>query len=192
MTVSPPSAQERATLTRIGYLTVVIAGFVAAISMSAGHLASGSWTAIITVAFALGMAVRYWWVILLLAWPFAIPRVALLLAMWAGLDVVAANTGDERAWAWSLAMVFLIGTATELYNYATRQWVVTAPAFQRSLRSDHVRGAASAAIATAAMVAVLVTSPRYAPAFAAGLAAIDWVRLAEMVRRHRRFLETSI
>ena len=171
MTASPArlTARERVTLTRIGYLAVVIAGFVAAASMTAGHLLAGSWTAIITAAFALGLAVRYWWVILILSWPVTISRVVLLLAIWGGVDVAAASTGDVHAWAWSLVAVFLIGTVTELYNHVTRQWVVSSPAFERSLRSDHVRGAASAATAAAATVAILATAPGFTPAFVAGL-----------------------
>jgi hypothetical protein len=193
MTASPVkrSAQSRVTLARLGYLTVVIAGFVAAVSMGAGQLVAGSWSALVTIVFALGLAIRYWWVILLLAWPFTLPRIVLLLAMWGGVGVVAANTGDVRAWAWSLVAVFLIGTATELYNHATRQWVVGIPALERSLRADHVRGASSAALAAAATVAILVTAPRYTTAFVAGLVVIDWIRLAEMIRRHRRFLEAA-
>lgn len=170
---------------------VVVIGLVAAVAISLVHLQSSATTAVITIAFALGLAVRYWWVIRLLPWPSTVPRVGLLVAMWAGVVVIALNAGDHHAWAWSFVVVFCIGGITEIYNYSTRQWAVGSAEFERSLRADHVRGATSTLFATVATAMMIVMARQYVPAFLAALVLIDWLRLAEMVSRHLRFLEPA-
>ena len=172
-------------------IVVVIVGLVAAVAISLANLQSSALTAIITIAFALGLAVRYWWVIRILPWPSAVPRVTLLVAMWAAVVMVALNAGDPHAWAWSFVAVFWIGGVTEIYNFNTRQWAVGSAAFERSLRADHVNGARSTLFATVATAVMIVIARQYVPVFLAALVLVDWLRLAEMVRRHRRFLEAS-
>lgn len=166
-------------------------GMIVAVAISSVHVQRDAMTAVVTIAFALGLAARYSWVIHLLAWPATVTRITLLVAMWAAVDAIALNAGDRRAWAWSFVVVLLIGGATEAYNYATRQWAVGGPGFERSLRADHVRGAVSTVLAAATTAAVIMTTARYVAAFLAGLVLVDWLRLGEMVRRHRRFVKSS-
>lgn len=191
MTALESRSGNRTAAARTAYRAVVVIGMVAVMAISAAHYPGSAMASGVTIAFALGLAVRYWWVIRLLPWPFTVPRITLLIAMWAAVDAVALNAGDPAAWAWSFVIVFVIGAATELYNYATRQWAVGSPAFERSLRTEHVRGAASAVIAAGATATMIVTGMSYTPALLAALVLIDWLRLAEMVRRHRRLLETK-
>ena len=53
-------------------MMVVIVGFVATVQLLVGQSATGNapWLRlIVTFILVLGVAVRYWWVILLLPWP---------------------------------------------------------------------------------------------------------------------------
>ena len=174
---------------------VVVAGFFTAVALLASRGDPAGWSdaarRAITLAFAIGLAVRYWWVILLLEWPFRPARTALLLLAWSALAAVAAEAGQARPWAFALAALSAVGAATEAYNAATRQWAVGPPALAESLRRDHRNGLAAAALGAVALLGAGAWLPPVPLSAAVGLMALaDWGRLVEMIARHRRLMTT--
>jgi len=180
-------------LNKAAQLLVVVVGFFTAVALlaSRGDLADWSDAArrAITLAFAIGLAVRYWWVILLLEWPFRLGRTALLLLAWSALAAVAAGTGHARPWAFALAALSAVGAATEAYNAATGQWRVRSPALAESLPRDHCNGLVAAALGAVALLGAGAWLPPAPLTAAVGLMALaDWGRLIEMIARHRRLM----
>ena len=120
-------SENYALVNKVGQLTVVIVGFFSTVlilllqaiggTVHVGRLA-------VTFLFALGLAIRYWWVILLLEWPFRIARMALLLLAWSMVAVAAAAVHVDRTWVFILSASGGIGAATEFYNLSTRQWKI--------------------------------------------------------------------
>ena len=180
------------SLNKMAQMLVVVAGFFASVALLASRVEPAGWAEIarrgVTLALATGLAVRYWWVILLLDWPFRPARAALLLLAWSAL-VAAAGAGLPQAWAFSLAALSAVGALTEGYNAATRQWAVGPTALAESLRHDHRNGLVGAALGAASLVAAGVWLPTaWLVAFVGLMTLADWARLAEMIARHRRLL----
>jgi hypothetical protein len=186
-------AAER--LDKLGQLVVVIAGFFATMQLLLVTAAGGSVPparVLLTVAVTVACAVRYWWVILLLPWPFRVVRLALLLAAWSTLPVVALAMPDPQRWVLALAALSTIGCLTEVYNGLTKQWRIGSEATSRSLRRDHVAGAAAAAAAAAILVSAgLMLRPVALDRLVLVMVVADWSRLATMIRRHQRFPSTE-
>ena len=181
------------TLNKAAQLLVVVAGFFTAVALLAtrGDLAGWPDAArrAITLAVAIGLAVRYWWVILLLEWPFRPVRTALLLLAWSALSAVAVGAAHARPWAFSLAALSAVGAATEAYNAATGQWRVGSSALAESLRRDHRNGLVAAALGAVALLGAGAWLPSASLTAAVGLMAVaDWGRLIEMIARHRRLM----
>jgi hypothetical protein len=146
-------------------------------------------SAVVTLVLALGCAVRYWWVILLLPWPARWPRMVLLLLAWSVLPVVAVTAASPVRWALAIAGLSVIGCVTELYNGITRQWAVGSERMARSLRRDHVSGALSTAMAAAIVVIVAASRPAWLELLIPLMVCADWVRLIVMIRRHQHLLD---
>jgi len=180
------------TLEKVAQLMIVVSGFFAtvlvAIAMGATGMVSPARTAIV-LTLALGLAVRYWWVILLLAWPTRWPRMVLLLLAWTAVALIAATAVDPHRWALALAALSVIGCATEVYNGVTRQWLVGSEAMTRSLRRDHVIGAVSAGVAAIIFAAAGALIPAELDVVVAVLVVVDWARLVAMIHRHQHFLD---
>jgi len=180
------------TLEKVAQLMVVVCGFFAtvlvAIAMGATRMVSPARTAIV-LALALALAVRYWWVILLLAWPTRWPRMVLLVLAWTAVSIIAATAVDPHRWALALAALSVIGCATEVYNGVTRQWLIGSEVMTRSLRRDHVIGAISAGVAAVVFVAAGALVPAELDVVVAVLVVADWVRLIAMIHRHQHFLD---
>lgn len=179
-------------LEKVAQLMVVVCGFFAtalvAIAMGATGMVSPARAAIV-LALGLSLALRYWWVILLLPWPTRWPRMLLLLLAWTTVPIIAATATDPHRWALALAVLFTIGCATEVYNGVTRQWAIGSEAMTRSLRHDHVIGAISAGVAALVVVAVAELWPAWLDVVIAVMVAVDWVRLIVMIRRHQHSLD---
>jgi hypothetical protein len=182
-------------LDKSGQLGVVVVGFFATIQLLLVTAAGGSVPparVLLTAAVALACAVRYWWVILLLPWPFRWFRLVLILAAWCALPVVAIAMPDARRWVLALTGLSVIGFVTELYNGLTEQWRVGSEAMARSLKRDHVFGAASAAGAAAILLwAGLTLNPPVLERFLFAIVVADWIRLVTMIRRHQLLLTTE-
>lgn len=181
-------------LNKYGQLAVVVVGFFATMQITLVTSAGGSIPLArpaLTAALTFAFAVRYWWVILLLPWPFRLLRLVLLLAAWCALPVVAIAMPDARRWVLALAVLSGIGFMTDLYNGLTGQWRVGSDAMARSLKRDHVFGAASAASAAVILVwAGLTLNSPVLERLLFALVVADWIRLVMMVRRHQ-FLLTA-
>jgi len=143
----------------------------------------------ITLILALGCAVRYWWVILLLPWPARWFRMVLLLLAWSALPAVAISTGNPVQWALAIAALSAIGCITEIYNGITRQWLVGSEEMARSLKSDHVTGAVSAGAAALVLLFIAFVRPAWVDILVPLLVLADWARLIVMIRRHQRFID---
>jgi hypothetical protein len=143
-----------------------------------------------TVLFILGLAVRYWWVILLLDWPFRVPRVTLLLVVWGGVVFAASRARENREWVLALASVAWAGAITEAYNLATRQWRHSNTALMASLHRDHIIGVVAAVAGGAGLVGIAIFAESWLqPSLVLILVLMDQARLVEMIRRHQRLLE---
>lgn len=182
-------------LNKHGQLAIVVVGFFATLQMlvvqSTVDAASPVRLAL-TLSVALAFAVRYWWVILLLPWPFQWFRLVLILSAWSMLPLVALFTTDARRWVLALAALSAIGCVTEIFNGLTGQWRIGSDAMMRSLNRDHNAGAAAAALATIGLV--LAASAWTSPALEwliVVMVVADWVRLVLMIRRHERLLTTE-
>ncbi|MCY7379030.1 MAG: hypothetical protein LH467_06785 [Gemmatimonadaceae bacterium] len=176
-------------LNKHGQLAVVVVGFFATIQLLLLTTARGSIPTarpVLTAAVAFAFAVRYWWVILLLSWPFSWLRLVLILAAWSALPVVAISMADAQRWVLALAGLSAIGFLTELYNGVTGQWRVGSLAMTRTLKRDHILGAASAAVASLTLVwAGLTLNPPVLERLLLAFVVADWIRLVVMIRQHQ-------
>jgi hypothetical protein len=173
-------------------LTIVVVGYFATVQLLFIRADSGSAPfarEVVTLALTLSVAVRYWWVILLLPWPAGWFRTVLLLLAWSALPAVAVAATNPARWALAFATLSAIGCATEIYNDITRQWQVGSEEMARSLKRDHVVGAASAGGAAVAAVTVAIVWPAWLDLLVSLLVLADWARLIVMIRRHQRFID---
>ena len=188
------AADRNIPLHKAGQLAVVVVGFFSAVLLlllqAVRGTASGGRLGVMWLM-ALGLAVRYWWVILLLEWPFRIARVVLLLLAWSVVAAAAAMTDLDRAWVLLLAALGGIGAATEFYNLRTQQWRVGSEALSRTLRRDHVVGGITALAASGALVGLGIWLPTPLTGWVMCLVVADWVRLMAMVASHRRLLHAG-
>ena len=113
----------------------------------------------------------------------------LLLLAWSALPAVAVAATNPVRWALALATLSAIGCATEIYNSITRQWQVGSEEMARSLRRDHLVGAASAGGAAVAVALVAIVWPAWLDGLVAWMVLADWTRLIVMIRRHQRFID---
>ena len=183
-------------LNKYGQLTVVVVGYFATLLILVVEAGNGSVTPVrtlLSLLLALACAVRYWWVVLLLPWPFHWFRLVLILSAWSLLPAIAITATDARRWAFALAILSAIGCLTEIFNGMTGQWRVGSPSMTASLRRDHVSGAVTAAAATGILFAAgTVATPAVIDELVAVLVAADWMRLVVMIRRHQRLLTTDV
>ncbi|MDP9202607.1 MAG: hypothetical protein M3P26_11840 [Gemmatimonadota bacterium] len=174
---------------------VVVVGFFATVQSLIVQASNGTAPAAreaVTLALALGFAVRYWWVILLLQWPARWFRTLLLLLAWSALPVVAMMATNAVRWALALAALSAVGCMTEVYNGITRQWLVGSEAMARSLKTDHVSGAVSAGGAAVCLVLVAFFRPVWLDLLIPSMVFADWARLILMIRRHQRFIDLEL
>ena len=183
---------------RIGQLTFVLTAFLLSIIVlilpGARGVGASQTAAVVEALFLTALVVRYWWVILLLDWPFTLARVALLIGVWlaalgSALAASALQSDDFRGWIATLAVVCALGALTESYNYVHRQWEAHSAALTASLKRDHIVGGVAAGIGALALIAAGYLLPgSWAIAAAGFVIALDWIRLIEMIGRHRRLL----
>jgi hypothetical protein len=185
------SPESLALLNKGGQLSVVLLGFFCS-SLGLMRGFSGAQSVgefLVSLLFLIGLAVRYWWVILLLPWPFSIARSSLLLLQWAAALSLVQTFPSPRRWLLSLASVAFVGFLTEVYNDRDGQWRVKNTALAASLRRDHRIGIGAALTGSLAIAAASLYLPdRFLIVFAAVMTMGDWVRLTEMVGRHRRLM----
>jgi hypothetical protein len=143
----------------------------------------------VTLILAIGCAVRYWWVILLLAWPARWLRMSLLLLAWSAMPAVAITAPNPIRWAFAIAALSAIGCMTEIYNGVTGQWRVGSEAMAQSLKRDHVVGAVSTGVAAFVLFLLGFFRPLWVDVMIPLMVIVDWARLIPMVRRHQRFLD---
>jgi hypothetical protein len=181
-------------LNKHGQLLVIVVGYFATLLFLIAQAANGSVTpvrALLTLLVALACAVRYWWVVLLLPWPFHWFRLLLILSAWSLLPVIAISATDARRWAFALATLSAIGCLTEIFNGLTGQWRVGSPTMTASLKRDHVFGAATAVAAAGILFAAgAIAVPPIIDRVVVVLVIADWGRLVWMIRRHQRLLTT--
>ena len=171
---------------------VVVVGFFATAQLlivQAGGGAGPIGRTVVTLTLALGFAVRYWWVILLLQWPFRWFRTLLLLLAWVALPVVAMTATDPVLWGLAVAALSTIGCITEIYNGVTRQWLVGSGEMARSLKRDHIFGAASAGAAAVFLSLLAFLRLAWLDVVIPLMVVTDWARLIMMIRRHQRFVD---
>jgi hypothetical protein len=180
---------------RQGQLFVVAAGFIATLILLVGRIlndAAPPIRVVLTLTFAIACALRYWWVIELLPWPFRWTRLLLLVAAWVALPIIALWTSDAQRWVFALAALSAIGAATEVYNGLTEQWKVGSDAMTQSLKRDHISGAIMAAVSAVALIAAgMVFTPTILDRLVLAMVIADCARLLLMIRRHRSFLMTE-
>lgn len=180
-----------AELNKQGQLMVVVVGFFATVQLLLVQATTGSAPLLregVTLALALGCAVRYWWVILVLPWPFRVVRTLLLLLAWSALPVIAMTSESAVRWGLSVAALSAIGCVTEVYNTITKQWMAGSEPMMTRLKRDHVIGAASAGTVTVCVVTVALLQPMWLDVLILILVLADWARLIGMVRAHRRII----
>jgi len=184
----------RVDLNKIGQLLVVIAGFFASqtVLWGGGAITADLSRALITSLFLIALTVRYWWVILMLEWPFRLIRTALLLLVWGAVIATAGLVHQFDQWLVALTRILLLGAMTEVYNTATMQWrIAGAPRRTAEFRRDHGVGIASATLAALVLLAcrwLHLTAP-IVTVVVGILVAADWARLTEMILRHERLPE---
>jgi hypothetical protein len=173
-------------------MIVVVVGFFATVELLIVQAIAGTAPLLreaVTLALALGLAVRYWWVILLLPWPARWPRLVLLLLAWTALQAVVMTSPNPIRWAFALAALSAIGCMTEIYNGLTGQWRVGSEAVARSLKGDHIVGAWAAGGAAAVLLLAALFLPLWLDLAIPLLVATDWGRLIVMIRRHQHFID---
>lgn len=178
-------------INKIGQLAVVIVGFFASAMFLLQQAAYGGASTVriaATFLIALGLAVRYWWVILLLEWPFRIARTALLLLVWSLMPLSALVLPNDQAWITTLAALCATGSVTEFYNLATQQWKVNSQPLTRLLRQDHLVGGILALAAAVVLWCLGAGLPQQLTGWVMVLAFGDWIRLIQMIASHRRLL----
>ena len=182
------------SLNKQGQLFVIIAGFFTTVYFLLTQSAPDPelfTRGLITLIFALACTARYWWVILLLDWPFRVARMLLLLLAWCALPMAALNVRDAHVWAVSLAGFSAIGALTEIYNGLTGQWRKGSEAMTQSLKYDHMIGSIAATIVFIVLVIVAQRCmPRTIEWLVGAIVAGDWIRLILMIRRHKSFLKS--
>ena len=182
-------------LHRAAQLLVVIGGFYTGLAMLPWNTCEDWQQAIrltATALFILGLTVRYWWVILLLDWPFRVIRVTLLLAVWLEVVIAADCVGRSEAWVLALASVSWTGALTEAYNLATRQWRHRQATLAATLFRDHVVGVVAACAGGAGLLGIALLAPTdLQPWLVLLLVLLDWARLVEMICRHQSLLRES-
>ncbi len=179
-------------LNKHGQLMVVVVGFFATLYLLIAQVTTGNASPLragVIFALALACAVRYWWVILLLPWPFRLGRSVLLLLAWSALPIIAATAGQTFRWGVSVAAFSAIGFLTEIYNSVLQQWMTGSDEMKASLKRDHTVGAASAATASFAILVVAFVQPLWLDVLILAMVLADWARLIEMVRRHQRLIQ---
>jgi hypothetical protein len=176
-----------------GQLTVVALGFFVTVAFLIMEVGSGALSTriLLTLIVALAFAVRYWWAVLVLPWPFQWFRLVLMLFAWTLLPLVASSVGNSQHWVLVLAALSAVGFVTEVFGWVSEQWRVGSPEMTRSLKRQHAVGAAAAGVAAI----ILLTSARVwtSPALewlVLAIAAADWVRLVVMIRRYERMSTT--
>lgn len=187
-----PPAGTNGSLDKHGQLMVIVIGFFSTVQLLIAQTRNGAAplaTVAVTLALALACAIRYWWVILLLPWPFRWFRMVLLLLAWCTLPLAAAMTTDPLRWALALAALSAIGCMTEIYNGVTRQWAVGPEGMAGALKADHIAGAASAGVAAVVLLLIALSRSEWLDVLIPLMVFADWVRLIMMIRRHQRFLE---
>jgi hypothetical protein len=187
-----PEGELNPTLNKHGQMMVVVVGFFVTVQLLILRASEGTVPPArlaITLALALSCAVRYWWVILLLEWPARWFRFVLLLLAWSALPLAAMMTTNAVLWALALAALSAIGCITEIYNGITRQWQISSEEMSRSLKRDHIVGAASALSAAIGLLLVAFLQPAWLDIFIPVIVLVDWVRLIVMIRRHQRFID---
>jgi hypothetical protein len=170
---------------------IVVVGFFATLQLLIVQAAQGNAPLAretVTLALAVGCAVRYWWVILLLPWPARWFRTVLLLLAWSALPLVAMMAASPVRWALALAALSAIGCITEVYNDITGQWRVGSEEVAQSIKADHVFGAVSSGGAGAAILLVAFLRPAWLDTLIPLMVLADWVRLIMMINRHQRFI----
>jgi hypothetical protein len=175
-------------------LTVVVVGFFATLLMlfaTASTKYVPRVREMTTLGIALACAIRYWWVILLLAWPATWFRLLLLLLAWCALPAAAAEVAEPLQWAVALAALAAIGCGTEIYNGLSRQWDIGSAAMAASVKRDHLVGAIASVLALAILVFVILEQRESLDVTVAALVVADWIRLIMMINRHQRFLENE-
>lgn len=181
----------KSELDKHAQIMIVVVGFFVTVQQL---LAVGSFSTVetvragVTFVLAVACAVRYWWVIMLLAWPPRAMRMVLLLSAWCALPLVARSVRDPVMWALALAALAATGLVTELYNEAAKEWRIGSAALSRSLRRDHFIGAASAASALVALLGVAYLRPAWLDLVVPVMVFGDCARLIEMIMRHQRFI----
>ena len=181
-----------AALNKLVQLMVVVLGFFVTLQLLIVQVVSGAappMRAAVTLAFAVGLAVRYWWVILLLPWPARWFRMVLLLLVWSSMPVVAIASADPIHWALALTALSAMGCMTEAYNGITRQWQVGSEEVARSLKGDHVAGAVAAGLAIPLLLLAALFLPEWIDVLIPLMVLADWARLIAMIRRHQRFID---
>ncbi len=171
---------------------IVVVGFFATVQLLIVQVDDGAAPIAreaVTLILALGVAVRYWWVILLLLWPARWLRTVLLLLAWSVLPVIAMTAANPVRWALALAALSAIGCMTEIYNFITKQWMVGSEQIMRSLKRDHVHGATAAGGATVSLLAVALFRPVWLDFLIPLMVFADWVRLIIMIHRHQHFID---
>jgi hypothetical protein len=182
----------KATATKRLYLIIVMSASLIAIVTALARSELGDGTrAILTIALALALSVRFYYVIGLLTWPPTPLRLALLLAFWCALVNTAWQLADPLAWGTACALLFGIGITIEIHNLVTRQWEIGSTDFQHTLRNDVFRGIASATFATIAVLFVIRGWPAWTPALIGVMIVADVLRLTEMIARHRRITRSA-
>jgi len=114
-----------------------------------------------------------------------------MLFAWTLLPFVASSVGNSQHWVLFLAVLSAVGFVTEVFGWVSEQWRVVSPEMTRSLKREHVAGAAAAGLAAI----ILLTAARVwtSPALewlVLAIAAADWVRLVVMIRRYERMSTT--
>lgn len=171
---------------------IVVVGFFVPVQLLIVHASDGTAPLareVVTLALALGCAVRYWWVILLLPWPARWFRMVLLLLAWSVMPVIAMAAANPVRWALALATLSAVGCITEVYNGITRQWMVGSEPMVRSLKGDHISGAVSAGGATVVLLSVALLRPVWLDILIPLMVFADWARLIMMIGRHQRFID---
>jgi hypothetical protein len=180
---------------RQGQLLIVATGSIATLAILGARMLSGAappLRATVTFTLTAACALRYWWVIGLLPWPFRWTRLLLIVAAWVALPVIALSTNDAHRWVFALVALSAIGAATEVFNGVTGQWRVGSEAMTESLKRDHASGAVAGAASAAILIgAGMVLTPTTVDRLVLAMVIADCARLTFMIRRHRSFLMTD-
>jgi hypothetical protein len=178
------------SLNKAGQLIIIVVGFFVTVAF----LIMGTPNArtVLTLIVALAFAVRYWWAVLVLPWPFQWFRLVLILLAWTVLPFVASSMDNVQRWVLELAALSAVGFVSEVFGLLSEQWRVGSPEMTRSLRREHISGAAAAGIA--AIVLLIAAQVWTSPALewlVLAMAVADWARLVLMIQRYEGMTTTS-